>query len=64
MAPPANTSELLKIQMNAPRMIEPGLGRTVQFQALYQLIYILIVMALACTTGLLTGKKNLKKKNL
>ena len=55
MAPLPNTTELNELQLNSTIKIEPGVGRTVEWQALYQLIYVLVVIALSCLTGLITG---------
>lgn len=55
MAPLTNTTELYELQANSSITIEPGIGRTIEYQALYQFIYVLVTIAIACLTGLITG---------
>ncbi|XP_061146516.1 ammonium transporter Rh type B-like [Syngnathus typhle] len=53
-APPEGDPKLLELQMLIPGL-KPGLGRTVQEQALYQVAAIFSTIALATVGGLLTG---------
>nr|XP_019942127.1 PREDICTED: ammonium transporter Rh type B-like [Paralichthys olivaceus] len=53
-APPAGDQKLLELQMQIPGL-KPGLGRTAQEQALYQVAAIFSTIAASAVGGLLTG---------
>lgn len=53
-APPEGDPRLLELQMQIPGL-KPGLGRTAQEQALYQLAAIFSTIAVATVGGLITG---------
>ncbi|XP_054718714.1 ammonium transporter Rh type A-like [Uloborus diversus] len=54
MAPEANTTAFFEIQRSIPD-IKPGINRTPEIQACYQLLYIVTVIVIATITGLITG---------
>jgi hypothetical protein len=53
--PMANTTEYFEIKSHV-NSIEPGLGRTGSQQAGYQIVALLVSLALALVGGLITGK--------
>ena len=61
LSPESETDELKRLQSLLPR-IEPGEGRTIAMQALYQLISLLATLLISLLTGALTGKQMLYVK--
>ena len=55
MSPDSDSNDIKRIQSLLPT-VEPGEGRTVEMQAVFQLIALFGTLLIALVTGCLTGK--------